>query len=514
MVAGEDLGTLDEDALARFRGRNIGIVFQSFHLIPTMTALENVAVPLELAGRRRRLRARRDELAAVGVGERLTTIRRSCPAASSSAWRSPARSRPTRRSASPTSRPAISTRPTGARSSISCSPGMRNAAPRWCWSRTTRRSPRAATGWCGCVPAGSRRPAATPRGRRGAFVAPFHPRGGASPLAAALRRCASCARACAASHVFIACIALGVMAIAGVGSLASEPRPRASRARAASSWAATSRSRSSSAKRAPERAFLERRGASRSPPPCAPWRAQRRALGAGRGQGGRCRLSALRHAVRWSRRSRWPRRWPSVTARSAPPPIRPCSRGSISSRARASRSAPPRSRSARCSTSEPDKLPAASASARASWSAKAALRATGLLQPGSLVRWHYRLRLPDNDAGDRACACRPRPRRGGNCRRPAGRSAPRQCLAAARAQRRALHAVPHAGRAHGAAGRRRRRRQRGQEPSRPQARGDRHAQGAGRDRRRVFAIYLTQVLAAGAARRRDRASPSAPRCRS
>jgi putative ABC transport system ATP-binding protein len=45
-VAGENLGKLDEDALARFRGRNIGIVFQSFHLIPTMTALENVAVPL------------------------------------------------------------------------------------------------------------------------------------------------------------------------------------------------------------------------------------------------------------------------------------------------------------------------------------------------------------------------------------------------------------------------------------------------------------------------------------
>src|SRR5207342_3843496 len=47
VVAGEALGTLSEDALARFRGRNVGIVFQSFHLIPTMTALENVAVPLE-----------------------------------------------------------------------------------------------------------------------------------------------------------------------------------------------------------------------------------------------------------------------------------------------------------------------------------------------------------------------------------------------------------------------------------------------------------------------------------
>src|SRR5258708_15517093 len=50
VVAGEDIGRLDEDRLARFRGRHVGIVFQSFHLIPTMTALENVAVPLELAG--------------------------------------------------------------------------------------------------------------------------------------------------------------------------------------------------------------------------------------------------------------------------------------------------------------------------------------------------------------------------------------------------------------------------------------------------------------------------------
>src|SRR5215472_1409550 len=50
MVSGHDLGRLDEDALARFRGRHIGIVFQSFHLIPTMTAMENVAVGLELGG--------------------------------------------------------------------------------------------------------------------------------------------------------------------------------------------------------------------------------------------------------------------------------------------------------------------------------------------------------------------------------------------------------------------------------------------------------------------------------
>jgi putative ABC transport system ATP-binding protein len=71
-VAGQDLGKLDEDGLARFRGRNIGIVFQSFHLVPTMTALENVAVPLELAGARDAFERAAAELAAVGLSERLS----------------------------------------------------------------------------------------------------------------------------------------------------------------------------------------------------------------------------------------------------------------------------------------------------------------------------------------------------------------------------------------------------------------------------------------------------------
>jgi putative ABC transport system ATP-binding protein len=71
-VAGEDLGRMDEDALARFRGRNVGIVFQSFHLIPTMTAMENVAVPLELAGIADAFERARAELAEVGLGDRLT----------------------------------------------------------------------------------------------------------------------------------------------------------------------------------------------------------------------------------------------------------------------------------------------------------------------------------------------------------------------------------------------------------------------------------------------------------
>ena len=69
-VAGEDLGSLGEDALARFRGRNVGIVFQSFHLIPTMTALENVAVPLELAGVADAAARAARELASVGLSDR------------------------------------------------------------------------------------------------------------------------------------------------------------------------------------------------------------------------------------------------------------------------------------------------------------------------------------------------------------------------------------------------------------------------------------------------------------
>jgi putative ABC transport system ATP-binding protein len=71
-VAGEDLTDLDEDALARLRGRAIGIVFQSFHLIPNMTALENVAVPLELAGAADALERAEVELEAIGLADRLS----------------------------------------------------------------------------------------------------------------------------------------------------------------------------------------------------------------------------------------------------------------------------------------------------------------------------------------------------------------------------------------------------------------------------------------------------------
>ncbi|OIQ32857.1 MAG: ABC transporter [Alphaproteobacteria bacterium MedPE-SWcel] len=67
---GEDLTRLDEDALAQFRRNHMGVVFQSFHLIPTMTALENVATPLELAGEYDAFDRARAELDAVGLGHR------------------------------------------------------------------------------------------------------------------------------------------------------------------------------------------------------------------------------------------------------------------------------------------------------------------------------------------------------------------------------------------------------------------------------------------------------------
>jgi putative ABC transport system ATP-binding protein len=71
-IDGVRLGAMNEDALARFRGQRIGIVFQSFHLIPTMTALENVAAPLELAGANGATARARAELEQVALGDRLS----------------------------------------------------------------------------------------------------------------------------------------------------------------------------------------------------------------------------------------------------------------------------------------------------------------------------------------------------------------------------------------------------------------------------------------------------------
>jgi putative ABC transport system ATP-binding protein len=70
MALGQDLTAMNEDALARFRRDHMGVVFQSFHLIPTMTALENVATPLELAGDLDAFDKAEAELRAVGLGPR------------------------------------------------------------------------------------------------------------------------------------------------------------------------------------------------------------------------------------------------------------------------------------------------------------------------------------------------------------------------------------------------------------------------------------------------------------
>ena len=73
-LAGREMVGLDEDTLARVRRDQVGIVFQAFHLIPTMTALENVSIPLELAGDARATEKAADCLRSVGLGHRLTHL--------------------------------------------------------------------------------------------------------------------------------------------------------------------------------------------------------------------------------------------------------------------------------------------------------------------------------------------------------------------------------------------------------------------------------------------------------
>lgn len=71
-IGGRVVTNMDEDDLATFRRDNVGIVFQNFHLIPTMTAMENVATPLEFAGDDKAMQKAEDVLKSVGLGHRLT----------------------------------------------------------------------------------------------------------------------------------------------------------------------------------------------------------------------------------------------------------------------------------------------------------------------------------------------------------------------------------------------------------------------------------------------------------
>ena len=134
LIDGVDITRLDEDRLAKLRGEKIGFVFQFFHLIPSLTAVENVSVPMEIVGLRdARQRAERCSKRSASPGAPITT-RPSCRAASSSASRWRARSPTPRRSSWPTSRPATSTRANGRH--IMDAPARRftnGAAPRWCW---------------------------------------------------------------------------------------------------------------------------------------------------------------------------------------------------------------------------------------------------------------------------------------------------------------------------------------------------------------------------------------------
>ena len=119
-IDGRDITTMGDAELTRLRRDRIGFVFQFFNLLPMLTAEQNVELPLKLAGRSAEPGWVGRLLASVGLADRARHAPRSCRAASSSAWRSPARSSTSPPSCSPTSPRATSTPRPVPRSSISC----------------------------------------------------------------------------------------------------------------------------------------------------------------------------------------------------------------------------------------------------------------------------------------------------------------------------------------------------------------------------------------------------------
>ena len=137
MLDGVELVDLDDKRLTKLRRDKVGFVFQSFNLLPVLDARENIVLPLSIAGRKPDEEWLDRLIDTVGLRDRLDHRPPSSPAASSSAspWR--ARWPRGRRSSSPTSRPATSTRSPRARCSASCAARSTSSARRSSWSPTT-----------------------------------------------------------------------------------------------------------------------------------------------------------------------------------------------------------------------------------------------------------------------------------------------------------------------------------------------------------------------------------------
>ena len=490
VVNGTPFNALDEDALARFRGRQVGIVFQSFHLIPTMTALENVAVPLELAGDADASKRAAQELASVGLGDRLHHY-------------------PTQLSGGEQQRVAlaralvpdpailVADEPTG---NLDEATGKQIVDLLF-----TKHAERGMTLGAGDA---RHRAGAALRSRGAAALGPH--RGGqlrsrqdfmsvASESIGSVAAPASSGRMVSLSlryalrelrgglrgfYVFISCIALGVMAIAGVGSVSAslgDGLAREGRNLLGGDIAFVLFQREA---KPDELAFLRSRGELSV---IATLRAMARA------SDGRLALVEMKAVDglypslgELTLNPKLPLRdileqRDGVFGAAADPTLlarldlKIGDKVSVGEATFQIRSAV---------EAEPDKLGVGVGFGPRFLVSEDALRATGLLQPGSLVRWNYRLKLPENAADDRAMAALIDDSRTGGARSRLGNAQPRQRFARARAHHQSLHAIPHPRRPCRAAGRRCRRRQRRQEPYRSQARRDRRLQGARRHRPR------------------------------
>ncbi len=139
-IDGVDVTDWSEDRLAPIRNSTFGFVFQSFHLVPSLNALENVAFPAELRGDRDGRQRARTLLERVGLGARMTNFPHQLSGGEKQRVAIARALVTTRRSSLPTNRPAISTRRTARGSSTCSSNCTASATPRWCWSPMHQKS--------------------------------------------------------------------------------------------------------------------------------------------------------------------------------------------------------------------------------------------------------------------------------------------------------------------------------------------------------------------------------------